>query len=415
MSRRRRRKLVKGLGAVLGLCVASTGCQSLPASRTSTPPPAPPPLIGAVEQPAVKEDKPSRFFRWLPAKKSTSRKEPSQTGQWRTATRPGEVTEAAAEAAPVGYPTIGYLPPGEPTIRMTAGVAGIMHSRPAEDKPAKPRTDSGAEKDPQELHPPRLVPLSPSASPSPREVSHTLIGAAAGKHPRELFKQAMPPYRVGPPDVLLVEVLGSKERPADEKTPDLLNKIQPIRGPHLVRPDGTIGLGVFGSVFVAGLTLEEIRHEVADHLTRTRVPVDVREVNADVITYNSQFIYVIADGGLGEPVQAFPFTGGETVLDAMAKIGGVPAVSDKTKIWVARRGPGDHGQILTVDWVGITQRGGSTTNHQLIPGDRIYVKADHWVKFDAELGKRLSPLQQILGATLLGGETVNSLRGNTSR
>src|SRR5262245_64746097 len=40
---------------------------------------------------------------------------------------------------------------------------------------------------------------------------------------------------------------------------------QRIRGPHLVRPDGTIGLGVYGEVRVSGLTLPDVKRAIEAH------------------------------------------------------------------------------------------------------------------------------------------------------
>src|SRR5947199_189530 len=83
--------------------------------------------------------------------------------------------------------------------------------------------------------------------------------------------------------------------------------------------------------------------------------------------------YVIADGaGYGEQVYPFPITGSETVLDAIGKINGLPAVASKRHIWVARRSPSPDcaDQILPVDWCAITQHGVTATNYQVLPGDR---------------------------------------------
>src|SRR5262249_25075897 len=157
-----------------------------------------------------------------------------------------------------------------------------------------------------------------------------------------LAKQALPPYRIEPPDILLVEVVPRE---------GLLKNDQPIRGQHLVRPDGTIGLGIYGSAFVGGLTIDEAREAVAEQIRRRVHKFDIRDLNVDVLAYNSKFYYVITDGGgYGEQVYPFPITGSETVLDAIGRINGLPPVSDKKKVWVARRAPGEVGQILPVDW-----------------------------------------------------------------
>src|SRR5207244_1516438 len=102
----------------------------------------------------------------------------------------------------------------------------------------------------------------------------------------------------------------------------------------------------------------------------------------DVQSYNSKFYYVIYDGGrYGEQIIKLPITGGETVLDAIAELRELPASSSTHRIWVARPVPAQVGcrQILPVDWAAITEGGSAVTNYQLMPGDRVYVKADHWV------------------------------------
>jgi hypothetical protein len=63
-----------------------------------------------------------------------------------------------------------------------------------------------------------------------------------------------------------------------------------------------------------------------------------------------------------------------------------------------------------VDWCGLTARGRAETNYQLMPGDRIYVKADKFVTIDTKLARIFSPIERIFGITLLGNATVNTFR-----
>ena len=137
-------------------------------------------------------------------------------------------------------------------------------------------------------------------------------------------------------------------------------------------------------------------------------------VIVDVIAYNSKRYYVILDGGgYGEQVYPFPIYGSETVLDAIGNVNGLHAVASKRNIWVARRcpHPGQPWQILPVDWVGITQHGITVTNYQVMPGDRIYVKAQKLVTIDTNLARILTPIERLLGVTLLGASTVNNIQG----
>lgn len=63
------------------------------------------------------------------------------------------------------------------------------------------------------------------------------------------------PYVIEPPDLLLVEVL--------EALPG-----RPISGERLVRPDGKIGLGFYGDLYVRGLTVEQAKEKLVLHLRR---------------------------------------------------------------------------------------------------------------------------------------------------
>jgi protein involved in polysaccharide export with SLBB domain len=181
--------------------------------------------------------------------------------------------------------------------------------------------------------------------------------------------------------------------------PDLAGK-QAITGEHLVRPDGTISLGVYGSVYVAGLTLAEVKQQVEQYLSAF---ITDPEVNVDVLGYNSKVYYVITDGGgFGETIVRLPCTGNETVLDALSEINGLSQVSSK-RIWIARPSPAgvECAQILDVDYRAIAADGITTTNYQVLPGDRIYIQADHLITLDNVIGKITAPVERLMGFTIL--------------
>ena len=189
-----------------------------------------------------------------------------------------------------------------------------------------------------------------------------------------------------------------------------VNGKQAITGDHLIRPDGTVALGVYGSVYVNGLTLDEVKESVEEHLSHF---IHQPEIQVDVIAYNSKVIYIVADGGgSGESVVRVPFTGNETVLDAMSQVDGLSEVAAKNNMWVARPGPhgSDVAQKMYVDWRGITQDAVTTTNYQLLPGDRIYIKADPLIATDSFIAKVTTPMQRLFGVTLLGNGTVTSIK-----
>ena len=240
--------------------------------------------------------------------------------------------------------------------------------------------------------------------------------------PTELKMVSLPPYAIGSPDVLLISVY---TLPKNKGEPAQVIYPQPIDGNHLVRPDGTVNLGLWGDVSVAGLTTEQAKEAVrrqvynvmrthpqaAQWFTQVDDPTKLL-VALDVATYNSKRYFVITDGaGFGEPIYSFPLQGYETVLDALANVNGLPAVASKMHVWVARRTPNCNQpeQILRVDYIGITQHGITTTNYQILPGDRVYVRADEAFRVDGFLQKVLTPIERLLGVTLLGSSTYNSI------
>jgi protein involved in polysaccharide export with SLBB domain len=188
---------------------------------------------------------------------------------------------------------------------------------------------------------------------------------------------------------------------------------QQIAGQHLVGPDGTVTLGSYGSVSVVGLTISQAKLAIETHL---RQFLENPEVAVDVFAYNSKVYYVITEGaGLGDGVTRFPVTGNETVLDAIANISGLTEVSSK-RIWIARPVPGsEHVQVLPVDWQSVTALGASSTNYQIMPGDRIFVAEDKLVAFDTNLAKVLAPLERAMGFTLLSTGTATRLSGRVLR
>jgi polysaccharide export outer membrane protein len=182
---------------------------------------------------------------------------------------------------------------------------------------------------------------------------------------------------------------------------------QQIAGEHLVGPDGTINLGTYGSVYITGLTLNEAKAKIEQHLGQY---LDAPLVSVDVFSYNSKVYYVVTEGaGFGDNVARFPVTGNETVLDAIAQINGLSKLSSKD-IWIARPAPSGVGcdQILPVDIESIMKGGATATNYQILPGDRVFIAQDSWVAFDSIVGKVTAPFERMFGFAILGAATVRT-------
>lgn len=192
-----------------------------------------------------------------------------------------------------------------------------------------------------------------------------------------------------------------------------MSGLQIIAGQHLVGPDGTITLGIYGSVPVVGLTLAEAKKMIELHLQQY---LEDPQIALDVFAYNSKVYYIITEGaGLGDGVTRLPITGNETVLDAIANINGLTQVSSK-RIWIARPVPHTgEVQVLPVEWQSVTALGEANTNYQILPGDRIFVAEDKLVAFDTNLAKVLAPMERAMGFTLLTVGTATRLSGRVLR
>ncbi len=174
--------------------------------------------------------------------------------------------------------------------------------------------------------------------------------------PRELDKRVAPPYTVEPGDVLLV-------LPGDLDSPVRLSGDQPVL------PDGTIQLGKYGRLQVAGRTVEEIEAMVRDLVgkqTRDAGVLTVRLVNR-----TSKVYYVV--GEVNAP-GIFTLSGRETVLDAVLLAGGLTDRASADKVILSRpTAPNSCRIVLPVCLREIIQQGDTTTNYQLEAGDRIFV------------------------------------------
>ncbi len=204
--------------------------------------------------------------------------------------------------------------------------------------------------------------------------------------------------------------------------------LQQVRGPHLVRPDGTIGLGVYGSVFVDNMTLAEAKAAIEKYLEKFLLKP---EISVDVAGFNSKVYYVVTDAAVGDVVSRFPVTGKTTVLDAISQVNGLSQVSSKC-VYLVRPTlalkkesetcaskyrplssvdePEQSGkleeEVYKVDWQAIVRRGDARTNYQVLPGDRVYVVAQPLIVTDTYLGLFVAPFERAFGVVGLGNSTV---------
>jgi RNA polymerase sigma factor (sigma-70 family) len=229
----------------------------------------------------------------------------------------------------------------------------------------------------------------------PRQKRANPLPVAQPEHRIETKREASGPRKFGPahvvepPDLVIVEVLDALPG-------------RPISGERLVRPDGSISLGFYGDLQIGGLTLLEAKEKIVRHLQKyltdevlglvetdelgePRIdpatgkavmidPTDSDAVFVDVTAYNSQNYYI--QGDVHFPGKT-PFTGNETVLDAIQLAGGLLPSADRSHVKLIRSYPkGSPVHVLPIDYEEVTMGTDASTNFTIMPNDRIVVPRD---------------------------------------
>lgn len=175
--------------------------------------------------------------------------------------------------------------------------------------------------------------------------------------PHELRKTVLAPYILEPGDGLLI-------LPADLDSPVRLPADQTIL------PDGSIDLGRYGRMIVAGKTIPEVEEMVRD--TVNRITKDAGFIDVRLVSRQTKLYYVL--GEVQTPGK-FPISGYETTLDGILQAGGLTENASRSRIILVRPSVDGScsGTILAINYSRIVQLGDAANNYQLQPGDRIFV------------------------------------------
>ena len=161
---------------------------------------------------------------------------------------------------------------------------------------------------------------------------------------------------VEPDDVLKLKLAGGEARG--------------LEGSYPVLPDGSIDLGQYGKVYVAGGSLTGAMRAVEHHLART---LDHPEVRLEIADRDDRYFDVILQGwGEHDRIVRKPLGKIDTVLDGLSKVDGLPELSG-ADIWIERPQGRGGVQTLRVDWDALVRDADTSTIYQLVPGDRIFV------------------------------------------
>jgi polysaccharide biosynthesis/export protein len=197
-----------------------------------------------------------------------------------------------------------------------------------------------------------LRPLSAQVMKAP-EVQTPALGAL-----RELLSEKLPPYRIGPQDILLTTVWDHPEI----TLPLGANRTDATAG-TVVDESGYMFFPYVGKLLVKGLTTNEVRDAVALQLSKTlRNP----QVDVKVVAYRSQKVYV--GGEVRNPaiynVTDVPFT----LAEGINRAGGFLTTADDSRILLTR---GD--RTWRLDFQSLMTSGNRIGQILLKDGDALHV------------------------------------------
>ncbi len=212
-------------------------------------------------------------------------------------------------------------------------------------------------------------------------------------------------YRIMPPDTITFES----------------RRIEEIGGQQLrVRPDGKVNLPLLGEIFVAGKTPSQVEQAIVQAAGQYYENPDA---TVQVTGYNSQSFFVMGQVGRRGPQ---PWTGNDTVLDALSKAGMTQMAWPERIVVIRPNKPARGGyetehpsaehiehyqeegvhpddaleptKRMTINVLAMIQKGDMANNILLQPNDIIYVQPNPFAKVTLDLRRVLMPLNPIVEA-----------------
>lgn len=185
-------------------------------------------------------------------------------------------------------------------------------------------------------------------------------------------------------------------RPYVIEPPDTLRMICP-NAPELhnanvrLRPDGYITLYLIGDHFAAGKSPEQLSAELQEKLMRYYQDVTMQ---VEVTGYNSKVYYIAGETHAGPR----PYTGRETVLDAVLEAG-IPRTSWPEKLIVMRPdGNGAATKRMTINFMDMIRRGDLSHNALLEEGDILFMPTNPLAAIGGHVSNLIAPVDPILNA-----------------
>lgn len=180
-------------------------------------------------------------------------------------------------------------------------------------------------------------------------------------------------YRVGPKDVIRIDV---------RKDPTL-------SGEYAITDEGNILLPTVGPIHVSDLTVEEIENSMNQSLTRYIIEPDVK---VGVKEYKSKVIYVVGQVASPGPqvMRADMMTLEEAIYGA-----GMPTSDAAMQRTHVIRPDLNNPTYFEVDLTDIIYRGRLRENVLLRPNDRVYVPSRYTTNLRAAMRELLGPIEDV--------------------
>jgi len=203
-------------------------------------------------------------------------------------------------------------------------------------------------------------------------------------------------YRVGIPDTISISA---------PRIPEIDGESQAIQ------PDGKITLRLLGEVRVDGMTAKEIAAKIT---SLSREYYEEPKIQVRITGYRSKKIYAFGQVGSGNGTsglggsQIIAYTGRNTLLDTLATTG-LSFIAWRSQVKVIRANPDEEKRhVLTVDVDQMYEKGDTSMNVLLEPGDIVYVPPTPLGWLGLRINEILFPFQPLLNAYMFPATLMNA-------
>lgn len=258
-------------------------------------------------------------------------------------------------------------------IALTTSIAAQETPAPKDPQKARPRTTTSEQKKDQKtgerLEPDDTSRIPPDVDPDVQANRQEQLSEEDAIRP--YYNNFFNTYRLGPEDVISVEVFGHERY---------------SRKGIVVPPNGRVALSLIpGGVFVNGKTTTEVAETIKQRYDEFIVNPEVSVSLDKAMSYRYSVVGDVLQPGVRLMSRRL------TVTEALAEAGGVLSTGDKSKVYVLRRQQTGFVAPIEVNVSKIYQ-GKAPDSTYLVPGDQIIVpgnkmkKVREWLGFTSVLG-----------------------------